>query len=182
MLRLAWERPTRVLMHLTDAPCHGTEFGGMGDSRPGDGPRMKPLLQQLQQKGVDYYFGTITSRTDTMVRELNRQMGVEFIKEVRVGGTGTGLAASFRAAVSKAVRESVGMGRAVASRSLAPIPGSGGPGHYLGFAPAPALFGSAVALAASVAPSAVSKAWPGVEIWGSLVKSKARHLKNKAPL
>jgi hypothetical protein len=78
---LDWQAATRMIFHIADAPCHGTQFhcfGERGDSHPGGDPnglRPETLLPALQQKGVMYKFGRINNSTDKMVNEFNRIMG-----------------------------------------------------------------------------------------------------------
>lgn len=140
---LNWKNPTRVLMHFADAPCHGREFSGCDDNYPGDGPLIKPLLKQLDNGlQLDYFFGAINSSTDKMVKEMNSQMGKEFVKAVQLrgaGATSAAVGASIHSAVTKSVRSSLSARRTAASRSLAGEPAGGGsmavPKGYLAYAP-----------------------------------------------
>lgn len=80
-VNMDWQAATRVLFHIGDAPCHGTEYhlyGEGGDSHPrGDPHGLTPdtLLPALKQKGVMYNFGRINMSTDKMVRVFNAKMG-----------------------------------------------------------------------------------------------------------
>ena len=64
-----------MLFHIADAPCHGREFQShkMGDRFPDGDPAgltIEQLFGQIMEKGLQYYFGRITDRTDTMIRKF----------------------------------------------------------------------------------------------------------------
>ena len=64
-----------MLFHIADAPCHGREFQslGMDDRFPNGDPAgltIEQLFGQIMEKGLQYYFGRITDRTDTMIRKF----------------------------------------------------------------------------------------------------------------
>lgn len=69
---LDWNGETRILYHIADAPCHGREFHGTDSSDDfpdGDpnGLKADDILHALKGLNVQYYFGKIKSKTDTMV-------------------------------------------------------------------------------------------------------------------
>mmetsp|Transcript_28468 Transcript_28468/g.93001 ORF Transcript_28468/g.93001 Transcript_28468/m.93001 type:complete len:449 (-) Transcript_28468:75-1421(-) len=72
-LKLDWRSGTRLLIHVADAPCHGTAYHDMpqwdqfpqGDP---DGSAPEALLMELMaQKRCDYYFVRCTHDTDKML-------------------------------------------------------------------------------------------------------------------
>eukprot|EP00741_Cyanophora_paradoxa_P002503 tig00000076_g2427.t1 len=73
-LRLDWSARRRVLMHIADAPSHGTFYhDGAGDSHPSfdsDGANGRSLMQRLALKSIDFYFCKINGSTDKMVRKF----------------------------------------------------------------------------------------------------------------
>jgi hypothetical protein len=121
LLSLDWQRPTRVVIHIADAPCHGREFHDVADTYPDDGKRIKPLLERLSGMSVDFFFGAMNSRTDKMLAQMNQLMGCEYVHRVDVKSAGAGAGAvgeSIRVAVTKSVSMSLSMRRSVASRTL----------------------------------------------------------------
>ncbi|GMT02174.1 hypothetical protein PENTCL1PPCAC_24348 [Pristionchus entomophagus] len=106
-LNLPWSENcgTKVIFHICDAPCHGKEFhSGIGDDYPAGDPKgrtCKELFSRIREKGIQYYFGKITSSTDIMLKKFSHEYGepiTEFdVKNVRNLGT------SVVAAVSKSV-------------------------------------------------------------------------------
>lgn len=70
---LKWASKTRVLIHIGDAPCHGTEFhNGAGDSHPkGDskGRDIKKLLETLRYdcQVLTYMFCHVNESTKKML-------------------------------------------------------------------------------------------------------------------
>jgi hypothetical protein len=79
---------TRVLVHIADAPCHGTKYHTLsGDSHPGGDPhglKSAELLRGLRQLGVSYKFGRINESTDRMVRLFDEEAGGGYISECDV--------------------------------------------------------------------------------------------------
>jgi hypothetical protein len=72
MLGLKWNSKSRLLIHLADAPCHGTRFtdGADYDKYPDGDPNglmTEELMKQLRDAKIDYYFVRITSLTDKMI-------------------------------------------------------------------------------------------------------------------
>ena len=84
-LRLDWGvggSMTRVLVHVADAPCHGTRYHACADSYPGGDPhglRSDELLLGLKQRGVCYMFGRINSSTDRMIELFDQEAGGGYI-------------------------------------------------------------------------------------------------------
>jgi hypothetical protein len=66
---LEWQLPVRVLIHIADAPAHGSKFHNLG---PGDtkkdfdlgGEIMKDLLLKLKGLEISYFFSKILEQTD----------------------------------------------------------------------------------------------------------------------
>ena len=81
---------TRVLVHIADAPCHGTKYhtyGAGGDDYPGGDPhglQSEELLRGLRQLGVCYSFGRINSSTDRMVELFDQEAGGGYISSCEV--------------------------------------------------------------------------------------------------
>jgi hypothetical protein len=80
---LAWRHRTRLMVHVADAPCHGTKYHSCQDDYPEGDPEHQVPEQLLRgimaQKNVDYFFLKINSSTDQMtdlfhqeVRDVNR--------------------------------------------------------------------------------------------------------------
>jgi hypothetical protein len=90
-LQMEWDvggSMTRVLVHIADAPCHGTKYHTLsGDSHPGGDPhglKSAELLRGLRQLGVSYTFGRINESTDRMVRLFDEEAGGGYISECDV--------------------------------------------------------------------------------------------------
>ena len=72
-----WQgRRTRVLLHISDAPSHGAQFHGSSvlDHHPYGDHGMPALLDQLNDRKIDYYFGKLRDDTDIMVQRFNELM------------------------------------------------------------------------------------------------------------
>ncbi len=68
-LQLNWQSSTRILVHVADAPCHGSKYHNCDDSHPsGDPGGLDPeaLLGRLCDKKVDYSFLQLTTITEKM--------------------------------------------------------------------------------------------------------------------
>jgi len=68
-IHMSWLASTRILVHIADAPCHGTKYNNCGDSYPKGDPEGKvpeDLLIKLCKMEVDYYFCRINATTDKM--------------------------------------------------------------------------------------------------------------------
>ncbi len=82
--KLRWS-PTsasRVLFHIADHPCHGTEFHNpgytAGDDYPNGDPKgrsLQTLMNQLNNAFITYNFGKIRSYTDTMIEKFGQALG-----------------------------------------------------------------------------------------------------------
>ena len=74
---------TRVLVHIADAPCHGTKYHTLGgDNHPGGDPhglQSAELLRGLRQLGVCYTFGRINASTDKMTRLFDEEAGGGYV-------------------------------------------------------------------------------------------------------
>jgi len=88
LILLSWNHNTKIMFHIADCPCHGEEYhsyGLCGDSHPTGGPsgsKIGDYLATIQQEGIFYYFGRITSATDIMIEKFNMKMGKDFITTV----------------------------------------------------------------------------------------------------
>jgi len=74
--KMKWKFSSRMLAHVTDAPCHNTEGINLHDLKSDDWagkPHPKgfampdPMLQDLANWGVHYVFVKINNKTDKMV-------------------------------------------------------------------------------------------------------------------
>lgn len=74
---------TRVVIHIADAPCHGTEYHSMADSYPGGDPngiKLDDLLTDIISLNINYYFGHINLKAtgqmidffDKKTKEISR--------------------------------------------------------------------------------------------------------------
>jgi hypothetical protein len=82
---LSWANGTRVVIHIADAPAHGSQYNFGGDDYPeGVGISLPEELKQLKtEHKVQYYFAHIKrSFTEKMIKTLNSEMGHEYIQEL----------------------------------------------------------------------------------------------------
>ncbi|CAM9749247.1 unnamed protein product [Heterosigma akashiwo] len=86
MLEFSWAFPTRILFHIADAPCHGTNYHSYSrDDHPDggpDGPFIQQYLTSLDKQGVQYFFARISPSTDKMIEQFNAGMGKAYITTV----------------------------------------------------------------------------------------------------
>ena len=82
---LGWSNPSRVVVHIGDAPQHGGMFHDL-DSNSDDyyfeeprGLDVHELFKTLRQLKIMYYFGRLNSSTDKMI-DVFRQIGQENVK------------------------------------------------------------------------------------------------------
>eukprot|EP01127_Copromyxa_protea_P017563 TRINITY_DN5375_c0_g1_i1.p1 TRINITY_DN5375_c0_g1~~TRINITY_DN5375_c0_g1_i1.p1 ORF type:complete len:433 (+),score=61.89 TRINITY_DN5375_c0_g1_i1:58-1356(+) len=82
VVQLPWNSTTRLVIHIADAPCHGTQYHSCDDHHPnGDPHGLNPetLLAQMGKLKIDYYFGRINPCTDQMISIFKGvQMGTNF--------------------------------------------------------------------------------------------------------
>ena len=86
-LNLSWNRKNKVLIHIADAPAHGSRFNGgcsdyyafSGDKDP-RGLVMEDLITKIKQMGIDYTFGKINTYTDVMISEFRAIGGDNFVR------------------------------------------------------------------------------------------------------
>jgi len=107
---LSWRSSTRLVIHIADAPCHGTKYHDCSDdSLPGGdkyGLVPEDLLGKLCSKRVDYYFIRINSSTDKMIpifKEVYNRSGSHF-REFNIGDNPS----EFLPTVIKSVTSSMG--------------------------------------------------------------------------
>jgi hypothetical protein len=69
-MELNWANRTRLVIHVGDAPCHGSGFHNMADDYPsgysGDMP-WRELFAAFVAAGIDYIFAKINNETDKMI-------------------------------------------------------------------------------------------------------------------
>mmetsp|Transcript_41651 Transcript_41651/g.118799 ORF Transcript_41651/g.118799 Transcript_41651/m.118799 type:complete len:1081 (-) Transcript_41651:19-3261(-) len=75
---------TRVLIHICDAPCHGTRYHSIrGDSYPQGDPHgltSPDLLRRMKDTGLQYVFGRINGKTDQMVMLFDQEAGAGYVQ------------------------------------------------------------------------------------------------------
>ena len=65
-----------MIFHIADNPCHGREYhSGIRDNFPHGDPygsrrSANSLFGQINQKGIQYFFGKITNATDIMLEKF----------------------------------------------------------------------------------------------------------------
>eukprot|EP00966_Prymnesium_polylepis_P320052 7376444-Prymnesium_polylepis.1 len=69
---MSWKSNIKMLVHVADAPAHGSEYhDGLGDNHDGpQTPDPADMMRQLGQMKVAYYFFKINSSTDKMIGKL----------------------------------------------------------------------------------------------------------------
>eukprot|EP00080_Pristionchus_pacificus_P016921 PDM76941.1 efk-1 [Pristionchus pacificus] len=106
---------TKVMFHICDYPCHGTEFhSGITDHYPNGDPKgrtCKQLFSRLRAKGIQYHFGKITNHTDIMFSKFEEAYG-EPITEFNVKNV-----KDIAQSVITAVKNSVSASLAVSHRT-----------------------------------------------------------------
>ena len=85
-LSLGWSNPSRIIVHIGDAPQHGEmfhDFGAGADDHYTVEPRgldVDDLFKTLRQLKIMYYFGRLNSSTDKMI-QVFRQTGKGYVEE-----------------------------------------------------------------------------------------------------
>jgi len=79
---LDWKNPTKTIIHIADAPCHGTkfhnveeEYDGYDDNYPNglaDDVPFEQLFTDIKKKGISYMFMEVCEDTKTMVSEFKK--------------------------------------------------------------------------------------------------------------
>ena len=69
----------QILIHIADAPCHGTMYhGGMGDNYPSGDPAgisHESMMQQVVRLDIQYWFGYVSKQsTDQMIGIFNESL------------------------------------------------------------------------------------------------------------
>ena len=76
VMRLDWASPSRVLIHIADAPSHGDRYhDGCNDNHTSGDHGIPKLLKQIRQMNVEYVFGRMNAGTDKMIRVFNADAG-----------------------------------------------------------------------------------------------------------
>jgi hypothetical protein len=68
-LELKWESPIRLVVHITDAPCHGHKYHTYTDRYPKGDPLGRDPEEQMHEfakRRIDYYFLKLSYTTDQM--------------------------------------------------------------------------------------------------------------------
>ncbi|EGC34843.1 hypothetical protein DICPUDRAFT_79436 [Dictyostelium purpureum] len=69
---------TRVVIHIADAPCHGSEYHGFKDNHPKGDPNgisLDSLLEQINKLNLNYYFGHVDlSSTGKMIDIFDKRI------------------------------------------------------------------------------------------------------------
>ncbi len=76
--KLEWKNPTRILIHIADAPCHGRRFYEKANDSYTDGDptglKIDEIVRVLIEKQIDYHFFQINSSTQKMIQEFNKEL------------------------------------------------------------------------------------------------------------
>jgi hypothetical protein len=118
---LTWQAPTRVLILIADAPCHGSSFHDLpgSDDYTSGTPGIDILseLKQLVAKNVAITFIRITRHTDKMIQQFSRHIAPATISQVSVGKAETGLITSVvKMSVRAAIHETLSAGLSAHTR------------------------------------------------------------------
>ena len=93
ILNLSWQKKNRVLIHIADAPAHGSRFhdflpssyssndyyASYNDKDP-RGLVMEDLIAKIKKMEIDYSFGKINNSTDAMIKEFRAIGGDNFVR------------------------------------------------------------------------------------------------------
>lgn len=78
---------SRVLVHIADAPAHGSRYNSGWRDRYGD--HSHPLcgdpvskLRRLKELGVHYYFCRLSEKTDQMISAFKDEMGCKYVNSI----------------------------------------------------------------------------------------------------
>jgi len=87
-----WVASTRVVIHIADAPCHGSVYhDGLGDNYPnGDpsGESPEKYLTMLRNKRTHYFFIEINSYTRTMTEKFSKVWNLQDVGSFQVRSLG----------------------------------------------------------------------------------------------
>ncbi|KAF0541043.1 kinase-like protein [Gigaspora margarita] len=75
---MTWSNPTRILIHIGDAPPHGRRFTKFNDDYPNGDPNgltAESVLKKMKLKKILYYFGKINDSTDVMLNVFREIIG-----------------------------------------------------------------------------------------------------------
>lgn len=73
LFAMDWKNPVRLVVHIADAPCHGTDFHSCDDSYPKghkDDMPWDQIFKELVEKRLDYLFLKISTITDKMFEKF----------------------------------------------------------------------------------------------------------------
>src|SRR5262249_29398910 len=76
--KMTWKNRTRVLLHIGDYPPHGRRFTSLRDCYPDGDPyglTAEGVLGEMRSANIHYFFGKITSHTETMIRVFQSIIG-----------------------------------------------------------------------------------------------------------
>ena len=93
-LKMDWQHKNRILVHIADAPQHGSRFHNCSSddySTYNDadirGLKIEDLLRGIKEKEILYNFCKIGPHTDKMIREFRNTMGdQDIVKEMILSG------------------------------------------------------------------------------------------------
>ena len=124
---LEWKNSVRIIVHVADAPCHGTQFHDYGSGNdyhpkgaPGDAS-WDTMFKDLVEKCIDYTFLKINPQTDKMFEMFKKmaiangaeECGITFTQELATGdnaaagGVKTSAADGFAGVISDKIKGSL---------------------------------------------------------------------------
>lgn len=68
---------SNLLIHIADAPCHGSQYHDMKDSYPDGDPAKIPLsslMSRIHRFNINYWFGKMDKCTDKMIEAFNKAL------------------------------------------------------------------------------------------------------------
>lgn len=109
VIELEWRSATRILVHIGDAPCHGSKYHDLKDDYPSGDPNglvPESLLNRLTNINVVYMFGRINSSTDKMIAVFNTVMPVETFEATKADSMMDTVSKSITSSVSSSISAS----------------------------------------------------------------------------
>ena len=87
---LEWLSKIRVMIHIADAPQHGSRFHDLGkdadnyfDEEP-RGLKAEDVINEIKEKNIKYFFVKINKITDKMIKVFKDIAGARFIEEINL--------------------------------------------------------------------------------------------------
>jgi len=129
VMRLEWASPSRVLIHIADAPSHGERYNsGCNDHHPSGDHGIPTLLKTIKSMNVEYVFGKMTHHTDQMISAFNADVGCNWIKTAPMASAAE-LATAATATMRTTMHKTFSRLSAASTR-----PAAAGMGHLAGIA------------------------------------------------